>query len=60
MQRRQLLTQIDRQLKKWQREINHNHSSDDSYRAGFSDGVNKVKELINGALLINNKHRRKK
>jgi len=57
MQRKQLLIQIDRQSKRWQKEISH---SDESYRLGFSEGVNKVKELINEALLPNNKQGRKR
>lgn len=57
MQRKQLLIQIDRRSKKWQKEISH---SGEPYRLGFWEGVNKVKELINEALPPNNKQRRKR
>lgn len=57
MQRKQLLAEIDRQSKKWEKEID---SQPQPYRIGFRDGVNKVKELIKGELPANETKPRRK
>lgn len=49
MQRKRLLAEIDRQLKKWEKEID---SQPQPYRIGFRDGVNKVKDIIKGESAI--------